>query len=58
MAVVLEIAKNLRSRHAKIVQGRQVFLKAWLAAALRRGADRRFAEQLDQIERTGRAGAF
>ncbi|MGU3539659.1 hypothetical protein [Methylobacterium sp. A54F] len=33
-------------------------LVGWLAAALRRSARARFAEQLDRIERTGRAGAF
>jgi hypothetical protein len=58
MAVLLDIAKRQQITCAKRVQTQSASLVDRLVVALRRGADQRFTEQLDRIERTGRAGAF
>ena len=58
MTVVLHFARSLSRRRVMISQEQRGRLKARLAAALRRGADRRFAEQRERIERTGCTGVF
>lgn len=58
MAVILGVAKRTPVSSANLVPVQPASLVTRVAAALRRGADRRFTEQLVQIERTGRAGAF
>jgi hypothetical protein len=58
MAVILGAVKRTNISPANVVPMRPVSLMTWVAAALQRGADARFTEQLAQIERTGRAGAF
>jgi len=58
MAVLLDIAKRQYITCAKRVQTQPASLVGRMIDALRRGADQRFTEQLERIERTGRAGAF
>jgi hypothetical protein len=58
MAVILGVVKRTNAPSANVFPMQPASLMARVAAALRRGADRRFTEQLAQVERTGRAGAF
>ncbi|MBP1181561.1 hypothetical protein [Methylobacterium sp. PvR107] len=58
MAVLLGIVKRPHVSPANVLPMQPASLMARVVAALRRGADRRFTEQLALVERTGRAGAF